>query len=601
MEKMTINEMLSNSIRQYGSKAALSRKIDGSYDDISYDELGEQVENFALGLVELGMERGDRVVLLSENRPEWAITDLAIIAAGGVNVPMFPTLTSAQVEYIVKDSGAKVVCVSNEAQLKKVEAFRENVPHLERVIVFDATESDVDGQDLSFEEVCDLGKKVENGTQIYQEVSEAANPEDLVTIIYTSGTTGDPKGAMLTHHNFMFNARACLELVAISHEDVLLSFLPLSHVFERMAGHYLPLTCGSTIAYAESPFTVAQNLGEVRPTLMASVPRLYETMHDRILRAVKEGSPIKQKIFGWGVKTGQKVSQAIQAHREPSFLLNLKMGLANKLVFGKILARVGGRLNFFVSGGAALPQSIAEFFHAAGILILEGYGLTETSPVISVNSPNAWKFGTVGKPIPGVEVKIAEDGEILSKGPHIMQGYYNRPEDTAEAIDADGWFHTGDIGQFDEDGFLKITDRKKNILVLSNGKNVAPQPIESELVRSEYISQVMLIGDGQKSVAALVAPSFDALEEFGKEQGLDTGDNATLVETKEVRQLIRGEINRLVADFADFERPRMFAVINREFTQEEDEMTPTLKLKRQVILDHFSDVINDIYGEDDTE
>ena len=458
MEKMTINEMLSNSIRQYGSKAALSRKIDGSYEDISYDELGEQVENFTLGLVELGIERGDRVVLLSENRPEWAITDLAIIAAGGVNVPMFPTLTSAQVEYIVKDSGAKVVCVSNEDQLKKIEAFRENVSHLERVIVFDATESDADGQDLSFEQVCDLGKKVENGTQIYQEVSGAANPEDLVTIIYTSGTTGDPKGAMLTHHNFMFNARACLELVAISHEDVLLSFLPLSHVFERMAGHYLPLTCGSTIAYAESPFTVAQNLGEVRPTLMASVPRLYETMHDRILRAVKEGSPIKQKIFGWGVKTGQKVSQAIQAHKEPSFLLNLKMGLANKLVFGKILARVGGRLKFFVSGGAALPQSIAEFFHAAGILILEGYGLTETSPVISVNSPSAWKFGTVGKPIPGVEVKIAEDGEILSKGPHIMQGHYNRPEDTAEAIDADGWFHTGDIGQFDEDGFLKITD-----------------------------------------------------------------------------------------------------------------------------------------------
>ena len=601
MEKMTINEMLANSIRQYGSKAALSSKIDGSYQDISYAELGEHVKHFSLGLIELGVERGDRIVLLSENRPEWAITDLAIIAAGGVNVPMFPTLTPAQVEYIVKDSGAKIVCVSNESQLKKVDAFRENVPHLERVIVFDGAESDTEDHDMNFEGVCDLGKKVENATQVYQESSEAANPDDLVTIIYTSGTTGDPKGAMLTHHNFMFNARACLELVAISHEDVLLSFLPLSHVFERMAGHYLPLTCGSTIAYAESPFTVAQNLGEVRPTLMASVPRLYETMHERILRAVKEGSPIKQKIFGWGVETGQKVSQAIQAHREPSFLLKLKMGLANKLVFGKILARVGGRLKFFVSGGAALPQSIAEFFHAAGILILEGYGLTETSPVISVNCPDAWKFGTVGKPVPGVEVKIAEDGEILSKGAHIMQGYYNRPEDTAEAIDTDGWFHTGDIGQFDEDGFLKITDRKKNILVLSNGKNVAPQPIESELVRSDYISQVMLIGDGQKSVGALVVPNFDALGEFGKEQDLDTKNNAVLVDTKEVRQLIRGEINRLVADFADFERPRMFAVLSREFTQDEDEMTPTLKLKRQVILDHFSDEINAIYGEEDTE
>ena len=601
MEKMTITEMFANSIRQYGTKAALSSKIDGSYQDISYTELGERVENFALGLIELGVERGDRVVLLSENRPEWAIADLAIIAAGGVNVPMFPTLTSAQVEYIVKDSGAKAVCVSDENQLNKIDAFRENVPHLERVIVFDAPESDKNSDDLTFDDVRSLGEKVENGAEIYKQASEAANPDDLVTIIYTSGTTGDPKGAMLTHHNFMSNARTCIDLVGTSQEDIFLSFLPLSHVFERMAGHYLPLTCGSTVAYAESPFTVAQNLGEVRPTLMASVPRLYETMHERILRAVKEGSPVKQKIFGWGVETGSKVSQAIQANKQPSALLKLKMGLANKLVFGKILARVGGRLRFFVSGGAALPQSIAEFFHAAGILILEGYGLTETSPVISVNHPDAWKFGTVGKPIPGVEVKIAEDGEILSKGPHIMKGYYNRPEDTAEAIDGEGWFHTGDIGQIDEDGFLRITDRKKNILVLSNGKNVAPQPIESQLVRSEYISQVMLIGDGQKSVAALVVPNFDALGEYGKEKGLETEDVPALVETKEIRQLIRGEINQLVVDFADFERPRMFAVLNREFTQEQDEMTPTLKLKRQVILDHFSDEINAIYGEDDTE
>ena len=406
MEKMTINEMLANSIRQYGSKAALSSKIDGSYQDISYAEFGERVENFALGLLELGVERGDRVVLLSENRPEWAITDLAIIAAGGVNVPMFPTLTPAQVEYIVKDSGAKVVCVSNENQLEKIEAFRENISHLERVIVFDAIKSDKDSQGLTFDEVCELGKKVENGTQIFRQASETADADDLVTIIYTSGTTGDPKGAMLTHDNFMFNARTCIELVGTSQEDVFLSFLPLSHVFERMAGQYLPLTCGSTVAYAESPFTVAQNLGEVRPTVMASVPRLYETMHERILRAVKEGSPIKQKIFGWGLQTGKKVSQAIQAHKKPSPLLKLKMGLANKLVFAKILARVGGRLRFFVSGGAALPQSIAEFFHAAGILILEGYGLTETSPVISVNCPNAWKFGTVGKPIPVLRSKL---------------------------------------------------------------------------------------------------------------------------------------------------------------------------------------------------
>ena len=594
---MTINRMLQNTIQQYGAKAALSSKIDGAYQDISYTELGNRVKHFSLGLIELGIQKGDRVALLSENCPAWAIADLAILAVGGITVPIFSTLAPVQVEYIVRGSGATLVCVSSKKQLQKVDAFNANVPtNLQQVITFDSIETEISDRALSFDQVCDLGKKVEKGDEVYQTFREAVNPDDLATIIYTSGTTGDPKGVMLTHSNFMSNVRAGLEILSITHTDVFLSFLPLAHVFERMAGHYLPLTCGAAIAYAESPFTVAKNMQEIRPTVMASVPRLYEMMHEKIIRSVQEGSPIKRKIFYWSVRVGEKVSQAIQQKRKLSFSLRVKAKLADTLVFKKLQAVTGGRLRFFVAGGAPLPKSIAEFFHAAGILILEGYGLTETSPVISVNCPDQWKFGTVGPPIPGLEVKIAEDGEILSRGPHIMRGYFNKPVETAETTDADGWFHTGDIGEIDPDGFLKITDRKKNIIVLSNGKNVAPQPIENQLKQSPYINQIMLLGDERKSITSLIVPNFDAITAYAQENQLETKDIAALIETKEIQQLIRQEINQYSKDFADFERVKMFTVLDREFTQEAGEMTPTLKLKRKVVIEKYKDQIEKMYG-----
>jgi long-chain acyl-CoA synthetase len=598
MHKITINQMLQNTIQQYGAKAALSCKIDGAYQDISYAELANQVKYFCLGLIELGIRKGDRVALLSENRPEWAITDLAILAVGGVTVPPFSTLTSPQIEYIVRDSGAKLICVSSEKQVQKVKAFDNMPTNLQQVIIFDSIERETDDSVLTFDQVCKLGKKVENGDQVYQQARDAVEPDDLASIIYTSGTMGDPKGAMLTHNNFMSNARACNEIVSFTHEEVFLSFLPLAHVFERMGGHYLPLGCGATVAYAESPFTVARNMTEVRPTVMMSVPRLYEMMHDKIIRSVKEGSPTKQKIFYWSVGVGEQVSQAVQQKRKPSPILSLKASLANILVFKKLQGATGGRLRFFVSGGAPLPKSIAEFFHAAGLLILEGYGLTETSPVISVNRPDQWKFGAVGPVIPDVEVKIVEDGEILTRGPHVMQGYFNKPEDTREVIDADGWFHTGDIGELDADGFLKITDRKKNLIVLSNGKNVAPQPIENQLKQSQYINEIMLIGDQRKSITALIVPNFDAIQEYARESQLETEDVAGLIRTKEIQQLIRHEINQYSTSFADFERVKMFTLLEREFTQEAGEVTPTLKLKRRVIVQKYKDLIEAMYGEE---
>ena len=591
---MTLITMLEHSIQHYGSKPALAHKPKGgTYQDISYTELGESVDAFSKGLSALGVQKDDRVALLSENRPEWAITDFGSLKAGAVTVPMFSTLTAAQVGYILKDSGSKIICVSTGRQLEKVITIRDEVPTLEQIIVFDPIEGEPPAGVIQFEAVCELEG---------QETDTAASEDDTATIIYTSGTTGDPKGVMLTHANFIFNLEACRSLIEVRDADVLLSFLPLSHVFERLGGHYVPLFSGAKVAYAESTFTVAQNMREIAPTVMLSVPRLYETMHDRILRAVQEGSPIKQKIFHWGVSVGSKVSSAIQKGQKPSAILRLQQNIADKLVFAKLKAATGGRLRFFVSGGAALPQSIAEFFHAAGILILEGYGLTETSPVISMNHPAQWKFGTVGVPVPGIEVHIAEDGEILTRGPHVMKGYFNNASATAEVIDGEGWFYTGDIGLIDEDGFVRITDRKKNIIVLSNGKNVAPQPIESELVQSPFIDQILLVGNERKNLAALIVPNFDALKAWATENNVETGrtdgETPPLHETREVQQLIQGEIRSRLTDFSDFEQVRRFTLLDKEFSQEADEMTPTLKLKRNVIIERYGDAIEEMYPED---
>ena len=582
--------MFEAAVQHYGNKAALAHKPKGgTYEDISYTELDASVAAFSKGLNALGVEKNDRVAILSENRPEWAITDFGSLKVGAVTVPMFSTLTAAQVGYILKDSGAKIICVSTEKQLEKVRAIRAEVPTLEQIVIFDTIEDETPEGVIQFQAVCELAG---------EETDSAASEDDIATIIYTSGTTGNPKGVMLTHANFISNVKACKSLIDVSETDVLLSFLPLSHVFERLGGHYVPLFSGAKIAYAESTFTVAQNMKEVAPTVMLSVPRLYETMHERILRAVQEGSSVKQKIFHWGVSVGSAVSSAIQQGRKPSAILQLQQGIADKLVFAKLKEATGGRLRFFVSGGAALPQSIAEFFHAAGILILEGYGLTETSPVISMNHPGKWKFGTVGAQVPGIEVQIAEDGEILTRGPHVMKGYFNNDAATAEVIDAEGWFHTGDIGLIDADGFVKITDRKKNIIVLSNGKNVAPQPIESVLVQSPFISQIMVIGSERKNLAALIVPNFDALKAWASENGINATDLPATLQTREVQQHIQSEIRSRLTDFADFEQVRRFTLLEKEFSQEDDEMTPTLKLKRNVIIARYGDAIEAMYPED---
>lgn len=600
MSEKTINLMLQASVAKYGPKDALQYKKacaeergNGQYIGITYHELAGKVKNFGLGMVSLGIEKGDKVALLSENRYQWAVADLAILAIGAITVPIFPTLIPPQVKHIIADSKARSIIVSTSKQLEKLLEIKDELPLLESVIVMDETA--VDTEILSFQKVAEEGANLENGDEIYQQRLKSVVPDDLATIIYTSGTTGKPKGAMLTHYNFMSNAISSLKAIDVGSDDIFLSILPLSHVFERLAGYYLPLTAGATIAYVESPATLAKNLQEIRPTVMACVPRVYELMHAKILRKVEASSAIKKKIFHWSVGIGERVSQKLQRKNTVSGMLAIEAKIADRLVFNKIKEVTGGRLRFFVSGGAPLPRVLAEFFHAAGVLVLEGYGLTETSPVTNVNRPESYKFGTVGPTIPGVEVKIADDGEILTRGPHVMKGYYNMPEETKKAIDEDGWFYTGDIGKIDEDGFLSITDRKKNIIVLSSGKNVAPQLIENQLKRCPYINQILLIGDKRKSISALIVPDFERLEEYARYRNVSYQSLSELVTKDDIRWIFRQEIDRLSEKFATFERVKMFTLLGKEFTIEADEVTPTLKLKRKEITKKYKDLIDRMY------
>jgi long-chain acyl-CoA synthetase len=591
---LTIPEMFRRTVERRGDNTALRLKKDGKWHPISYRELSRRVDELALGLLHLGVRRGAKVALLSENRPEWATTDLAAVAIGAVNVPLYSTLPPAQVAYIIRDSEAQVVICSNEKQLAKVLEVRDELPRLEHVVVMDPPAEPAEGV-LTLAEVGEKGRGTP-ATEL-ETARRAVQPGDPATIIYTSGTTGDPKGAVLTHDNFMSNAGGLAALVEVRADDLFLSFLPLSHVFERMAGHYLPLLAGSTVAYAESVFAVQNNMVEVKPTVMASVPRLYEAIHSKVADGIQKQPDNKKKMALWAIEVGKRHNIARYAGKSPGLIDSLLYKLAEKLVLAPLRERVtGGRLRFFISGGAPLPVETAQFLTAMGLHILEGYGLTETSPVICVNRPEKTKLGTVGPPISGVEVRIAEDGEILSRGPHIMQGYYNKAEETAKSIDPEGWFHTGDIGVLDEDNYLKITDRKKDIIVLANGKNVAPQPIESKLKASPYMAQVVLFGDREPQVVALVVPDFEHLKRWAKEQGIEERDPEKLIALPQVKKLYRAEFERLTTDLADFEKVRRFTLLQRDFTQERDEVTPSLKIKRRVVRDHYAAEIQAMYG-----
>jgi len=578
---------------------AVARCTSRGLEGMSSKELFERIRDAALGWGALGIGAGDRVAIVSESRPEWLIADLAILSAGGVTVPVYPTLSSLQVRYILSDCGAKATLVSTREQLAKIQKVRHELPNMGAVILMDGWLASDSPSTVSFDDLLARGHQrmtAEWGAgREFREAVRRVQPDALATIIYTSGTTGEPKGVMLSHTNLVSNMRAGAVALQLSQDDVALSFLPLSHGFERMVA-YIYLFAGVTLAFAESFDTIARDITAVRPTLMTGVPRVFEKLQSRIMEKGLSEPGIKNAIFRWAVGAGLARGRAELRGRRPGLIGSIQAALADRLVFARIRANLGDRVRYLVSGSAPLEASVAEFFQGIGLPIIEGYGLTETSPILTVNPPDAPRVGTVGRALPDVELRIAEDGEILARGPNLMSGYCNKPEATADAI-RDGWFHTGDIGTLDENGYLRITDRKKDLLVTSGGKKIAPQPIEAVLKRNPLVAEAVLLGDRRKYAAALIVPDFAALERRLKALGRPPASRADLASRADVLGLYQEIVDALNRELSQFERIKKITILPAEFSIESGELTPTLKVKRKVVEEKYREQIESLYRE----
>lgn len=585
----TLTDLFFEAVDRFGGAAAFQRfESEDSIVDISYDDALETVRRVSAGLASRGIQRGDRVAILSENRPEWALADYGCLCSGVIVVPIYPTLTASQLAYILGDSEARLVFVSNEEQAEKVREAGAELPTMPQIVTFDAT-SVVDTVPWSlFLEV-----EPEGDAAAFRARALEARPHDVATVLYTSGTTGTPKGVMLTHNNVASNVRASCMILPIADTDNTISFLPLSHILQRMVD-YLFFWTGCTIGYPRSLETLIVDLKKLEPTVVVSVPRIYEKIYNGVMSA--EG--FKKKLINWAAGVADRVADLRLAGKEASGLLALQYSVADKLVFSKVKTAVGGRLRFFVSGGGPLAPTLNRFFYSIGLTILEGYGLTETSPVTNVNTVEDFRIGAVGKPIPSTEVKIAEDGEILVRGPQVMKGYYKKPELTAEVIDADGWFATGDIGEIDADGFLSITDRKKDIIVTAGGKNVAPQPVENLLATHGLVEQVVMVGDKRKHPSVLVVPAFGPLESWARGEGIAWSSREELLSNKAVIAHMESELFGMLGAFASYEQPKKLALLAEEFTVENGMLTPTLKVKRRVVQEKLDDLIDRLYSEE---
>jgi len=560
---------------------------------ITAEQAARDVECLALALREMSVTRGDRVALLSENRYEWPIVDLAVQGLGAVLVPIYPTLLAHQVGYIVGNAEAKVAITSTPPQLDKMRQATAGLDHVRHHISIEPIPGAPEVPTLAAQLARGEALRTQEPAAFAAAVA-AVRPDDLATLIYTSGTTGEPKGAMLTHDNIVSNVRACLQVIDLGPQDRCLSFLPLCHIFERMAGMYAMFAGGASIAYAESIDTVAANAAEVRPTILCGVPRFYEKAYARIVDNVRTQPPLRQAIFRWGLRAGTEMARHRFARTHPPAALAFQARLADRLVAAKVRARLGGKVRMCISGSAPLSPQVMEFFFAMGLPIQEGYGLTETSPVICLNPPGREKPGAVGPPIPGVEVRIGEEGEILTRGPHVMRGYFRNEEASRVAL-RDGWFHTGDVGQFDDENYLHITDRLKDLIVTAGGKKVAPQPIEARLKLSPLIGEAVLIGDRRPYVVALLAPQFARLESEARQRGWSFERPVDLLGRPEVLALFQGALDTVNADLAKFEKIKRFALFDRELSQENGELTPTLKVKRRVIMDKYGAMIEGLY------
>ena len=593
----SVPDMLFQNASRFQERLALKYRKQGQFVTLSYAAFYERALMVARGLKKLGIQPGDRVAILSENRAGWVIADMGILCRGAVSVPIYPTNTPEQIEYMINHSGARIVFVSGKFQYTKLLKVSGAMPGLELVVSFERFLGDPGLQVTTFYQLSEIDSPItpEEKTELEAGINRITL-DDMLTMIYTSGTTGVPKGVMLSHNNILTNTQYLSEQSgAIGMDDVLLSFLPLSHILERTVGYYMTIRNGALLAFADSIEKVAENMQEIRPTVMICVPRLFEKIYHRIFENAHQMPSVKRSLFHWAVEVGKKYVTATYIDKRSSTLLNVKYRLAERLVFGKIRQKFGGNLKLFCSGGAPLDRTINEFFWAIGLPIFEGYGLTETSPVLCFNDINHIRFGSVGVALAQTEFKIADDGEILVRGPQIMLGYYNNPAATAEAFQ-EGWFKTGDIGHI-EDGFVFITDRKKELIVTAGGKNIAPQPIENALKMDKYISSAFVYGDRKPFLMALIVPNVERLLEFSKEKRIHYYELDDLVLHEPVQALFAQRLAEINSRLAPYETIKKFVLLAHDFSIENGELTPTMKLKRKVIYEKYRHKVEDVYSD----
>jgi long-chain acyl-CoA synthetase len=594
----TIPHYCLESFRRHNKKDALSFKINDVWENLSGEAVIERIKYIALGLADLGVKAGDRIAIISENRPEWSLTDLAILSLRAVNVPIYTTQAVEQIRYILEDSGAKMLFISGQKILRHAENAIQSVERLEKLIFFDADAvPEDDNRALTYDALENRGRELEKiDSQIFETNLSQIESDDLATIIYTSGTTGEPKGVMLTHQNFITPIIGVSKALPIKNSDRSLAVLPLSHIFERTV-FYVLCSNGVSVYYCAAFDQLAAFLGEVRPTIMTAVPRLFEQVYHKIVKKGKAAGGWKTSLFDWALEVGQDYWNAKDKHDTVSFLLSVKHSIASRLVFSKWREGVGGNIRFFVSGGAPLSRKLSNAFWAAGIPVLQGYGMTEAC-VTSINRPDDSKVGSIGTPFEGIEMKIAEsDGEILIRGKNVMKGYYNNAEETAKVIDEAGFYYTGDVGYEDADGHFFITDRKKDLFKLSNGKYVAPQQVESLLKQSPLVSQAVAVGSGRKQVGALIVPDWETLKQTLKEEGISAeGSREELCENPHVIKRVQRDAGEFTREMNDYERVKKVYLLPREFSIDKGEMTPTLKIKRGVIDEKYEEAIDEICG-----
>jgi long-chain acyl-CoA synthetase len=595
-EPATLVDVFERVSRKHKRPDTLNYKSGGQWVSISSEEMLERAKFIAAGLHAIGVQRGDRVALLSESRVEWTLTDAGSIFAGAIDVPIYPTLTPPQVRYILNDSGACVLFLANSEKYIELKEVLGECAAIKHVIFFDA-DGITNAEGLTLAQVEQKGRELEQREPGHIDRSaQQTKPDELATIIYTSGTTGEPKGVMLTHSNLVTNLIDSSGHFSFGEQDTVLSVLPLSHVFERQA-MYMYLYRGMAVYFAESLQTIGPNLREVRPTILVGVPRIFEKIYARIRERAAEAGKVSEALLAWSVSVARDYAKHVLAHQPVPGMLKRKHALASKLIFSKWKNAFGGRIRLLVSGGAALPEDLTYIYIGAGIPIVQGYGLTETSPVISASTIENNRVGTVGKAIPNVDIRIAEDGEIEVRGPNVMLGYYNKPEETRAVFTSDGWFKTGDIGTIDEDGYLRITDRKKELFKTSGGKYISPQPIEQAIKGSRFVNQVVLIGAERKFPAALIVPVWEQLESYCKLKGIEVKDRSELCRHPRIVDLLQRQIDALTPNLAKYERIKKVALLENEFTIEGGELTPTLKVKRRVIDQKYKDVIERLYAE----